>query len=404
MPRPPCPPVVSASVALHLLVGGLALSALACGDSPAAEDAAATSGGGGTTQTSSTSGAGGNGSASSGSSSSSGGGGAGGSVEGLVPVFLGQGHMGRTTLSCDGGETFAVNKSEDDDFRCWSGADTDCDHGPWAGRGLAHGNGVWVATFGWGAPGTLRRSSDGVTWEDVALDTPTYADVAFGNGVFVANTSPTRLSTDGATWTDGGEVGLNINHRAIEFVPHGAGLFVITGESGENRGIVMSPDGTTWTPATSRPPECGASVQNITYGSGVIALFGGQGTVCTSTDGGDTWTYTKVADGFSSHGLWTGSEFMVWQGSTRHQSADGIAWTNQAGAPGNMTIGGPVARSPEGRFSAVKQSWDNYYEDQRLVWSDDGLSWQEATEYLGSHPINFLQFAYVEPSANCPLP
>jgi hypothetical protein len=385
-------------------MGALALSALACGGSDAPAETSAAGAGGGGTQASSTSGAGGNGGGTTTTSASSGTGGAGGSVEGLVPVFLGQGHMGRTTLSCDGGETFAVNRSEDDDFRCWSGGDTDCDHGPWAGRGLAYGNGVWVATFGWGAPGTLRRSIDGVTWEDVAIDTPTYADVAFGNGVFVANTSPTRLSTDGATWTDGGEVGLNINHRAIEFVPHGDGIFVITGESGEERGIVTSPDGTTWTPATSRPPECGSQVQNIAYGNGVIAVFSGKGTACTSTDGGDTWTLTQVTDGFSSHGLWTGTEFMVWQGSTRYRSADGVAWTNEPGSPGNITLGGPVGRSPAGRFAAVRQSWDNYYEDQQLLWSDDGLTWQEATEYLGSHPINFLQFGYVEPSAECPLP
>jgi hypothetical protein len=374
-----------------------------CGEDAASAGATGSAAPGATGATSTGGGDGGAG-ASGSSSGATGGGGEGGSAAGLVPVFVAQGHMGRTSVSCDGGITYAIDQSQDDAYRCWSGDGTDCDHNPWAGRGVAYGNGVWVETFGWGAPGTLRQSSDLVTWQDVEVDSPTYADVAFGKGFFIANHSTTRISSDGITWTDGGQVGLDINHRAIEFVPHGEGLFVITGESGGTRDIVVSPDGITWTSATSRPPECGSYVLDIAYGDGTIALFSGHGTVCTSTDGGAGWTLTQVADGFSSHGLWTGSEFMVWQGATRYRSADGLQWTSEAIAPDGVHIGGPVARSIAGRFVAVQQSWDNYYEDQRFLWSDDGLVWTEATEYVGGHPINFLQFGHAEPSESCPLP
>jgi hypothetical protein len=311
--------------------------------------------------------------------------------------------MGRTTISCDGGVSYVANQSEDDNFRCWSGDNTDCDHNAFAGRGLAYGNGVWVATFGWGAPGTLRRSTDGVTWEIVATDTPTYADVAFGNGTFVTNNSPTRLSTDGLNWTEGGNLDLNINTRAIQFVPHGNGVFIVTGESGETRDIVISPDGVTWTHASNRPAQCGQYVSNLQYGNGTIAIFSGSGHVCTSTDGGDSWQLNPVNDYLSSGGVWTGTEFYVWAGSTRFRSANGIDWTSEAGSPQNLSLG-PVTRAPDGTFAAVHQSWDNYYEDQRFVVSNDGLNWQDASSFLGSHPINFFEFGYVDASASCPLP
>jgi hypothetical protein len=299
--------------------------------------------------------------------------------------------------------TYVANQSEDDAFRCWSGDGTDCDHNPFAGRGLAYGNGVWVATFGWGAPGTLRRSVDGVDWQIVASDTPTYADVAFGNGTFVTNNSPTRISTDGLTWVDGGSLDLNINTRAIQFVPHGDGVFIVTGESGEERDIVRSADGITWTHATTRPPQCGQYVSNLQYGDGTIALFSGAGHVCTSTDGGDSWALHPVHDYLSSGGVWTGSEFYVWAGSTRFRSPNGIDWSSDEGTPPNLSLG-PVARAPDGTFVAVHQSWDNYYEEQGFFVSTDGLTWQSATTFVGSHPVNFFEFGYVQPSSACPLP
>jgi len=35
-------------------------------------------------------------------------------------------------------------------------------------------------------------------------ETPTFADVAYGNDVFVAGGNPTRVSRDGGTWEMGG--------------------------------------------------------------------------------------------------------------------------------------------------------------------------------------------------------
>ncbi len=383
------------------LAASLLVSLTACGDSSGTGSGAGSSDGGGP-------GAGGEGSGAGdpagggGASQGTGGSGGGGAPEGLVPVVIAQGHMGRTAISCDGGETFVADQSQDDAYRCWSSPDTDCDHNPYAGRGLAYGNGVWVATFGWGAPGTLRRSTNGVDWEVVQADTPTYADVAFGKGVFVANGSPTRLSTDGLTWTDGGSLDLSINTRAIAYVPHGEGVFIVTGESGDQRDIVLSEDGVEWRHASVRPAECGQYVRNLQYGGGVVALFSGAGHVCTSSDGGDTWELHLVNDFLTSHGVWTGSEFFVWAGSTLFRSSDGAAWTSQAGSPAGVSLDGPVALTAGGVFVAVDQTWDGYYEEQGFVHSADGVSWQTASEFAGGHPIGFLDFGYAAPSAACP--
>jgi hypothetical protein len=333
--------------------------------------------------------------------------GTGGNNEGLVPVFVAQGHFGRLMVSCDDGQTFVANQSADDEAQCWAvNNEPDCDHSPWAGRGVAFGNGAFVSTFGWGYPGVLRRSVDGVAWEDVWVEQPTFADVAFGNGIFVANNSPTWISSDGETWEEGGDLGLNVgNVRAIEFVPHGEGLFVITGESGDQRDIVTSPDGVTWTHPSERPPECGSWVINVAYGAGTIAIFSGHGTVCRSTDGGDTWTLDQVAPSFSSPGVWTGTEFFAYDGATLHRSADGVAWSSQEVTPGDIRIGA-MARSDQGTFVAHKDAWQGWYEEQEMYRSEDGITWERlpAGAFVPSHPINFVHFGWAEPSSVCPLP
>ncbi len=319
-----------------------------------------------------------------------------------VPVFIAQGHYGRTTISCDDGKTWVQDRSQDDAVRCFEN-DLDCDHNEYAGRGIAWGDNQFVLTWGWGAPGTLVRSDDAATFTTVLTDTPTFADVAFGNGRFVANNSPTRISDDGGlTWTEGGPLDININTRAIGFVPHEAGVFIVTGESGDKRAIVRSPDGVTWTPAKERPPGCGSSVRGLAYGNGVTLLANGNGTVCRSLDGGDVWEQVGVSDQFSSPPVWTGSEFYVYQGGTLHHSADGTTWMSEPIVGGGSI--GQLARSPEGTFVAANDGWMQWYEKQRFFRSTDGKSWETLAEdaFVGSHPIYHMAYGRVAPGAGCP--
>lgn len=320
-----------------------------------------------------------------------------------VAVFLAQGHYGRTTISCDDGKTWVQDRSEDDSARCFVDG-LDCDHNAFAGRGIAWGDGQIVLTWGWGQPGSLVRSADAAEFTTVLADAPNFADVAFGNGRFVANNGTTRISDDGGkTWQDGGALGIDINTRAIEFVPQGGGTFIVTGESGDQRAIVRSPDGVTWTPASQRPPECGAYVLGIAHGNDVTVVVSGNGFICRSPDAGDTWTQVAVSEGFSSPPVWTGAEFFVYAGNVLHRSATGEVWTSEPLLPMSTSIG-QVARSPEGTFVAANDGWMTWYEQQRFFRSTDGKNWEQLPPeaYVGSHPIYFMAHGTVPAGAGCP--
>jgi hypothetical protein len=358
---------------------------------------------------------------SSGSSGASGQGGSGGSMAtssggasgqggtgapGLVPVFVAQGHMGRLTISCDDGRSWILDRSLDDSVRCFD--PLDCDHTEGAGRGLAFGDGQWIATFGWGKPGTLQRSNDGNIWEVVLDPSPTFADVAFGQGAFIGNTIPPQLSPDGKAWkvTPSPE-NLNVgNARAIGFSPDNGGVFVITGESGNGRDIVLSNDGgQTWWHPDSRPDECVEQVRGIAGGNGALVAASAKGFVCTSSDGGKNWSKVDVGDWLSSPPLFTGTEFMVWESGTLHRSSDGKSWSSEPGSPAGISIG-PVARGPNGTFVAANDGWMVWYEKQAFYRSNDGVNWEvlDKAKFKGSHPINFIEPGFTLPNDNCKAP
>lgn len=390
----------------------LACASTGCGDSSAtgssgssgSSGAAGTAGGSTDSTSSSQGGAGGAGGSAGASSGGGGSGGAGGS--GLVQVFVAQGHMGRTTISCDDGKSWILDKSLDDNVRCF--VDLDCDHTAGAGRGLAFGSGQWIATFGWGEPGTLQRTTDAVSWETILDPSPTFADVAFGQGVFVANNIPPQLSSDGKTWTvTPSQENLNVgNPRAIGFSPDGGGVFIITGESGSSRDIVLSNDGgKTWWHPDSRPDECVTQVRGIAGGNGAIVAASATGFVCTSPDGGKSWQRVDVGDWLSSPPIFTGTEFMVWQSDKLHRSSDGVTWTTEATSPPGISIG-PVTRGANGTFVAANDGWMVWYEKQAFYRSIDGVNWEslDPSKFKGSHPINFIEAGFAPPSAQCPLP
>lgn len=320
-------------------------------------------------------------------------------------VFVAQGHMGRTTISCDDGRTWVANRSSDDAARCFTGG-LDCDHNAGAGRGLAFGNGTFVATFGWGMPGVVKRSRDALNWEDT-LSGHTFADVAFGHGVFLANERTLQRSSDGSGWMRAGDTTARPwNVRTIEFINHGPrGRFLVSAESGADRDIVWSDDdGASWHIAAMRPAECGQYAKGFAYGNGVAILTSGQGHVCRSTDGGDSWTLVTVAMGRElSSPVWTGSEFFSWAGNQLYRSRDGALWQGTPLVPSSVSIGA-VARSASGTFVSVRGGWQVWYDQQRFYRSTDGINWDvlPSTSFVGSHPINWIEYGTVPAGTVCP--
>ena len=345
-------------------------------------------------------------------------------------AFVAIGYAGRTTVSCDDGLTWIANKSEDDSIVCFAatplpdGGSSDCDHNYSPGRGISYGNGWFVATFGWGAPGSVRRSRDGITWQRT-LEGTTYAGLVFGNGKFLAASRAPRVSSDdGLTWADGGVPNLMSGATTIYNVRRGGfggdgGVFVLSGEDGTARDTAISSNnGATWTRPANIPAACGASMQwegGIVDGNGTLLMVGGDGVVCRSIDNGQNWTSVSLGAAVGSRVIWTGTEFFVWGGNKLYRSTNGVGWVSmpttlkRALADGGSSTEagpdiGPVARSPGGTFVAVNGGWQQWYDKQLFLRSTDGLVWQSLpkTNYKPSHPMTHIVWGPAPRSALCP--
>ncbi|MCA9640182.1 MAG: hypothetical protein H6718_13940 [Polyangiaceae bacterium] len=417
------------------LLAGLALAG--CGDSGNDEGSGGTGGDGATggTQnggTAGVAGSSGNGGASGSTSGGSGvggsgntgntgaggsagsagaGGSGGGQPSGSVPLFVAQGHLGRTLISCDDGQTWTADRSDDDQHTCWSqdANDIECDHQSTAGRGLvyvpstADEPGTFVTTFGWGQPGSIRTSTDGVTWTPT-LTGKTFAMLAYGSGTLMAGAHvPMRSSDTGVQWENTADPMLSVwNARTIGYAAHGNGLFVVVGGDGGQQDIVLSPDaGQSWFHPDTLPGECGANVRGVAYGAGAIVVMG-ESTVCHSTDGGKTFIAQAMGANVTSTVLWDGSRFIAFSQGKAHTSSDGASW-NTTDLSQNIQIGA-VAVSPEGTFVGVRGGWQVWYSKQEFYRSTDGINWTTlpSSAFNGGHPINFMTFGYGAPSSACP--
>lgn len=318
-------------------------------------------------------------------------------------AFIAQGHLGRTMVSCDDGVTWVANRSLDDSAICWpdSGPELDCDHHPGAGKGISYGAGYFYATWGWGMPGGIDRSNDGVNWERVVEDT-TYGGIAVGNDVVVATARNSVRSTDGTSWEDTGDTMLDVwNVRRAGFVDVMGGRFVMVAD--ETNIAISDDDGATWFRPSTIDASCGQGVQTrggIAAAGDTILILGGDGVACTSSDGGDTWTSRSIGtDDVGSQLVWTGSQFFAYGGGMAYTSADGESWSSQATTPGGLNLGA-IAYDPEsGVFVGVRGGWQVWYDEQVFYRSTDGVVWEEADSYLGQHPIRFIEHGYLE---SCP--
>jgi len=52
----------------------------------------------------------------------------------------------------------------------------------------------------------------------------------------------------------------------------------------------------------------------------------------------------------------------------------------------------------------VRGGWQVWYDQQRFYRSADGVRWETlaAGSYVGSHPINFIEFGYAPAGTVCP--
>jgi len=355
---------------------------------------------------------------------------------GKVPVFIAQGDFGRTMISCDDGNTWVGNRSwdiEGDPLVCGSKqaqrcTDTACSYTfkgqcqhvpccidtPDVAKGVIYGAGAFVATWGWGQPGAVRRSTNGIDWTTTHPD-DSFGGVAFGGGRFVVASRTPFWSTDGSSWTASPGADFRNNDgstmwsvRRFGYAEYqNEGRFVAVASGNTDRDMLVSSDGGhTWWRPTTIPAACALDVS--TYGgivsaNGVIVIVDQHANACRSIDGGKTWSVTATgATQVLSHGVWSGKEFRFWADDAYMMSStDGASWTKTKMAT-PMRLG-PVALGASGTLVATGSVWDGY-DKQHFFRSTDGLTWKSlaTTAFVQSHNIFYLAFGYADPSAACP--
>ena len=239
---------------------------------------------------------------------------------------------------------------------------------------------MFVATFGWGPPGGMFVSEDGITWNET-LSGSTGAGIAFGQDTFLAGDfAPWRSTDAGQTWLQLGWA-VDQNARRIHWIPFGAGRFLMITDGD----LGLSDDqGTTWD-LVPTPTNCavGASYMfhgGMAYGNDVLAVVHGAGTTCRSLDGGATWTVTgDLGVELSTRLVFDGTEFAILSNGAIHTSPDGASWTT---TPTSPSIALDNVQVHDGIWVGVGNAYD-----QQAWWvSDNGIDWSPASGPQG-HPI-----------------
>lgn len=226
-------------------------------------------------------------------------------------------------------------------------------------RGLAYGNGTWVAV---GGTGLVDQSADSVTWTSVSagFGAVALAAVAYGNGLWiVGGDNEWRSSPDLVTWS---AISEPAGWSTIYNLHYAAGLWVAVGDGGR---VATSTDGATWTNRTSGFSS--SDVRCVTYGAGLWVIGGNDGKVATS-DTGTTWTLRSSSFGSNAilgltyaNGLFVA----VGVGGNIMTSVDALVWTGRTSITSASL--NEVAYG-YGRFVAVGTG-------STFITSPDGIAW-----------------------------
>jgi hypothetical protein len=211
---------------------------------------------------------------------------------------------------------------------------------------------VNFVAVGW--DGQLLTSSDGATWIARAPALETFADVCFGDGVYLAVSSNGTLlrSEDGIAWT-ASELG-----EAAYACAYGASTFVLLAA---NR-IYASQDASEWT----LTDEQQFGHDSVVYGDSGFVSAGG-GVVGYSPDG-LAWTVVGIPGG--SRVTFGHDRYLAVNGAYAIVSTNGSSW-EEAEVPDGATTGDPIVGSATGLLWITASG--AYWSTNAFDWTRVGL-------------------------------
>jgi hypothetical protein len=185
----------------------------------------------------------------------------------------------------------------------WTARQSPLNAGP---RDLIFANGKFVA-IGYNSSGLISmQSTDGINWTSTSLPSGLWAELSYGNGMFIASYLATcntcfenytgffMTSTDGLNWTVRNDA--NFTNYGLRNITYGAGRFVATGTNLYNQGyrLFYSSDGLSWT--MGAPGNAGYYDFPV-FGNGIFAVVNPiNSNMIISTDGINWTGYTRSGD------------------------------------------------------------------------------------------------------------
>ena len=132
---------------------------------------------------------------------------------------------------------------------------------------ITFANGAFILSTLISSKGYIFSSTDGITWQLIGNQPNTFTKIIYGNGVYVANGGTyIYTTTDFLTWATNNATGVFFNPITLSY---GAGQFIICGRTvvgGSTNGLYSSPDGYSWTRATTNF----YTTNSITFGQGIF--------------------------------------------------------------------------------------------------------------------------------------
>jgi hypothetical protein len=305
-------------------------------------------------------------------------------------------------------------------------------------KGVAYGEGRWVAVGGEGNSGIILTSEDAVTWFLQTTDKP-LVDVAYGPFGFIATgggfmEGGVSLNSSDGVYFSGGEPGAGGLDTPPRGVACGNGVCVAVGGNGR---IWVTDDGINWVPQTTGHEH---HIRSLATDGTTLVAVGFRGTILSSTNGLDFTSHSVSPNESFIRVAHTGGEFVAIgaQDGVVRTSPNGTDWTREgtgstaalkAVAHGNDTtviIGWDASSPPYGQFlvrvgdgpwQTVRPAENEYIYTQiafgngRFVaagydghtWvSNDGLQWEKRPTGVAQTlvPLQFINGRFIACTRN----